>query len=82
MSEINVQQGDLVIYTDQKKFVEFIGEVAIVRDREATSKGTFITVEWMNEVKFQGQPAGLSKFSTSSFDRLSINTEIWKKYQP
>ena len=79
MSEISVQQGDLVIYTDQKKFAEFMGEVAIVREQEATSSGTFITVEWMNEVEFQGQPAGLSKFSADSFDKLSVNIENWTK---
>ena len=79
MSRIDIQQGDLVIYTDQRKFPEFIGEVAIVREKESSDKDTFVTVEWMNDVTFQGHPAGLSKFSLSSFDKISANIKNWKK---
>tara|TARA_B100000941_G_C27954941_1_gene278621 strand:- start:64 stop:303 length:240 start_codon:yes stop_codon:yes gene_type:complete len=79
MSRIDIQQGDLVIYTDQKKFVEFVGEVAIVREKENSDNDTLVTVEWMNDVTFQGHPAGLSKFCLSSFDKISANIKNWKK---
>ena len=56
-----------------------MGEVAIVREKENSDKDTFVTVEWMNDVTFQGHPAGLSKFSLSSFDKISANIKNWKK---
>ena len=79
MSKNEVQQGDLVIYTDTKKFSEFLGEVAIIRKAEPSDLGTIVTVEWMNSVQFQGSPAGLSKFSIGSFDRVSVNISNWSK---
>ena len=79
MSETDVHPGDIVIYTDQKKFTQFVGEVAIVRQKEDVKDDTLVTVEWMNDVLFEGRPAGLSKFSISSFDRISVNAQVWKK---
>jgi hypothetical protein len=68
--------GDIIIYTDNNRFTEFLGEVGRVEDQTTSSTGqSQVTVRWLNKIEFQGIPADRSKFPSSSFDKLSMNVQ-------
>jgi hypothetical protein len=70
--------GDIVIYTDNSNFTEFLGEIGRVEEQLTVKGQDQVTVRWLNKLEYQGIPAARSKFPSRAFDRTSINVQNLK----